>query len=707
MFKKSIALILVSFLLITLVLFLKPTTTPDVVGLIDNQVVVLNKNDIQNRYFTSHGNIPTLEGLVVDINEQNPVVHLMDTKQHQGHFDYAKPAFKFDSTYTFRDFRNDVIHPNQHKYLPFTLYDLSSATHSIKWVLQIRRYDFKDNEQDFAQLSKQLMQLIGDKVFNNSKGALLVYVSDNISRRPNTFHLEHINKLDIHTLTELQLLQIANAQLVSILNNQPACGYLKIHTGDLSDSRLNRLYNNNDIVIFKDIPQRIPVLAGIITLTPQTPLSHINLLAINRGTLNVSASSLDQLLDNNIKNDLVYINQFIDKQQLVSVIFNNLTNKIDIQPIDQTQFNLCQTQKPAALSVPNIDNTLINSESLHTTLTRFKHPIDSSSETTLNLSINTIGAKASHYATFKNMVTLDSNIIREAFALDFSLYFYVIQQTQTQALIDNLLSNKHNLDKSQIQQSLKDIRTRIQSFKPDTQYKQLLTHIRAQVNLLMPNAIRIRLRSSTNAEDLKEFNGAGLYESKGFNLNDSDNKLNKQLLKVLASLWLERAYWEREYYQIQHKEVAMAILINEAFSDEVANGVLMIKQLKSGKFEILINAQSGENSITNPLPNQIPESFVFKQYIDDPGWAFVGLDLISMSNIKSVFLLNTDFIDPKQKKTLNTLSNNSLLIFKQLLSDAQITNTKQYSVDIEFKVMLENNQQQVYIKQGRLIKKDI
>ena len=61
-----------------------------------------------------------------------------------------------------------------------------------------------------------------------------------------------------------------------------------------------------------------------------------------------------------------------------------------------------------------------------------------------------------------------------------------------------------------------------------------------------------RFRSSTNAEDLNGFNGAGLYSSYSGKLNHVKKTPQKAIKKVWASLWNFNAFEERDYFKINH-----------------------------------------------------------------------------------------------------------------------------------------------------------
>ncbi len=84
------------------------------------------------------------------------------------------------------------------------------------------------------------------------------------------------------------------------------------------------------------------------------------------------------------------------------------------------------------------------------------------------------------------------------------------------------------------------------------------------------------VRSSTNAEDLAWFNGAGLYETVA---NVKDKKSLEMAIKtVWASIYNPKAIKERERYGINSGSVYAAILIQESV-DATAAGVLVTKDI--------------------------------------------------------------------------------------------------------------------------------
>jgi phosphoenolpyruvate synthase/pyruvate phosphate dikinase len=124
---------------------------------------------------------------------------------------------------------------------------------------------------------------------------------------------------------------------------------------------------------------------------------------------------------------------------------------------------------------------------------------------------------------------------------------------------------------------------------------------------------RVRFRSSSNTEDLPQFNGAGLYTSDGIDADAADGELGNVIRTVWASLWQPRAYDEREYYSIDQGGVAMAVLVHEAFPAEKANGVAISRDVlePSRGDKYYINAQVGEALVTNPAPGVGSDELIY------------------------------------------------------------------------------------------------
>ncbi|MDF3064541.1 MAG: hypothetical protein K0R38_142 [Polyangiaceae bacterium] len=120
---------------------------------------------------------------------------------------------------------------------------------------------------------------------------------------------------------------------------------------------------------------------------------------------------------------------------------------------------------------------------------------------------------------------------------------------------------------------------------------------------------QVRLRSSTNAEDLPGFSGAGLYESVSARA-EGDKRASFRIREVWASVWLWRAFEERQFWNVDQRAVQMAVAVNSAIDDEAANGVLITRNLlQPGAEGHYVNVQFGEVEVANPESGAVPEVF--------------------------------------------------------------------------------------------------
>jgi len=194
----------------------------------------------------------------------------------------------------------------------------------------------------------------------------------------------------------------------------------------------------------------------------------------------------------------------------------------------------------------------------------------------------------------------------------------------------------------------------------------------------LPLERKWRMRSSTNAEDLPFFTGAGLYSSKAVCVYDTFNNysgasicrtknerikirvklgfykmrkktktvkseikyLNKKLSKryaipenlknVVASVYNDEAFLFRDHYGIPHSKVFMGILTHPSFDDERANGVAIVT-VKPKHREYSISSQRDDILVTNPsISGAIPEEIILKK---DFVTKMVSKKIISKSNI--------------------------------------------------------------------------
>jgi hypothetical protein len=162
-----------------------------------------------------------------------------------------------------------------------------------------------------------------------------------------------------------------------------------------------------------------------------------------------------------------------------------------------------------------------------------------------------------------------------------------------------------------------------------------LEAIQAKITATMPGATKIKIRSSANAEDVPNFDGAGLHDSFAADPSKSGRpdkpcriELDtgsdgapdepgggvKRKVKpksvacavraVYASLWNKRAIEERSYARIDQNSVAMGLSVVPAYDTEAevaANAVVITRVLNTTSvYGYSVSVQQGNNLVTNP-----------------------------------------------------------------------------------------------------------
>ncbi|MGE0076709.1 MAG: PEP/pyruvate-binding domain-containing protein [Bacteroidales bacterium] len=420
--------------------------------------------------------------------------------------------------------------------------------------------------------------------------------------------------------------------------------------------------NPMDIIVLNQTPLILPGVAGIIVNEFQTPLSHLAILGQNRKIPIAAYKSAFQdsaLLCLNAKK--VCIDVSSDTFKI------NLVNKIPTPKSNQTQIKLkYDLEVDSIIGVEYLDKKA------------FKYT----------------GYKASNFGTlFKLSKKYNFKVPECAFVIPFYFYNQHIQNSIAKDLIDSLLNGKSNIhNNDSVKLILKNIRNAITSTPIDsTLSNSIIDKIKADGRYTV-----MRFRSSTNAEDAKGFSGAGLYTSKTGILNDEKQSFEKAIKKVWASLWSFEAYSEREYYNINHREVYMGILVHRSFPNEDVNGVAITKNLyRPDNYGFVVNAQLGNESVVKPEPGVISDQFIC--YPNNANNIYTDkntVDIIAQSSLNDYKLVMTE-------AEIQSLANQLELIKEYFINHTFTSKSYlDFGLDVEFK--LEGKNRELYIKQVRL-----
>ena len=155
----------------------------------------------------------------------------------------------------------------------------------------------------------------------------------------------------------------------------------------------------------------------------------------------------------------------------------------------------------------------------------------------------------------------------------FGIPFYYYQQHMLESRIDidlqSILNDaRFKQNSAWRKQQLQDLQAKIKATPINP---QAFAAIKKQWHDALKGA-PVFVRSSTNAEDLAGFNGAGLYDTVP-NVRD-DAALEAAIKQVWASLWNERAVNERAFFGIAQDQVYTGVLVQTGVNATAA-GVLL------------------------------------------------------------------------------------------------------------------------------------
>lgn len=435
----------------------------------------------------------------------------------------------------------------------------------------------------------------------------------------------------------------------SVLNPGVSFGRLVLGGGTTAVSA-------RDIVVLPTVPADLSRVAGIITASPQTPLSHINLKAKQNKTPNCYLR--DALTDPRIT-------ALAGKNVRIEVASDGLL----IREATAAEVDLyLDALRPAAPQFPARDLTVTAIKPLASTVFA-----DSRS----------VGAKAANAAELRKF--LPAGMSPDGYAVPFSFYHAFMLENGFYDYARIMMADPlFKSDPTEREARLSLFRYLIlQGYVPAVQDRALDT-----VQAAFPAGVPIRCRSSTNNEDLPGFNGAGLYDSTTH--RPGEGKLMKSVRKVWASLWNFRAFEEREFYRIDHFTAAMGVLLHPNTDDELANGVAVSKNLIDPNWRgYYVNVQKGEELITNPDQTVIPEEFLIASLMGLTKYEIQHVTYSSLQPARTSLLTTNQAWDLADR--LSAIQTNFRYLYNGWSDPA-------FAMEIEFKITKDNK---LFIKQAR------
>ncbi len=382
-----------------------------------------------------------------------------------------------------------------------------------------------------------------------------------------------------------------------------------------------------DIIVVDEAPGDLTSPVGaVVTGTSQTELSHLNLRLAQRGTPNVFAADFAERLD-------------AFRDQLVRIDVSARTLEVRLAETDEAE-TWWQENRPRLPGLPTFDLSVVDLASLDEIAT-------------VPDAVAKYGAKATNLALLRTV--LPSENVANGFAVPFAWYqrfleesrILVLDQGRTMTYLEYLeyLEDDEDFRTDPVYRTsrLDDLVNHAEDHGFVAPEIVTATMERMQALLGAPE-VKARFRSSSNFEDIVPFNGAGLYRSTSAcaadNLDGDDEDpslcdptnnertLERGFRRVWSSVWLPRAYNEREFWQAPHDVAKMGVLVNPAFVEEEANGVVLTgNPVVPGDDRILINVQAGEESVVSPEPGVLAEKIL----VEVDGGAVTRVDRVRPS----------------------------------------------------------------------------
>lgn len=426
----------------------------------------------------------------------------------------------------------------------------------------------------------------------------------------------------------------------------PAVGYGTLRLMTAAEQPSER-----DVVIYETLPNDMPRVAGVLTTVDQTPLSHVNLRAVQDAIPNAYAS--DAATDPAI---VALIGRYVRYEVTADGYTVTAATQAEVEAHHAAA-------RPTEAQTPQRDLTV-------TTIT----PL---SEVAFE-DWKAFGVKSANVATLATLGLADVHV-PTGYAVPFSFYDQFMQATglydEARAMIAD---EAFRTDPAAQEAQLAAFREAIKDAEMPASLMAELERIQAS----FPEGTSIRCRSSTNNEDLADFSGAGLYDS--FTQHPDEGHLSKCIKQVYASIWNLRAYLEREFYRVDHFATAMGVLLHPNAEGEQVNGVAVTTHPLYGGTDFYVNAQLGEDLVTNPEANSVPEETMLR--------TDGTVQVLTYSNLAAS---GESLLSKQQSETLRAALQTIRDRFAELYG---VSADEQFAMEIEFKIFADGR---LSIKQAR------
>ncbi|HJL17961.1 MAG TPA: PEP/pyruvate-binding domain-containing protein [Sandaracinaceae bacterium LLY-WYZ-13_1] len=495
---------------------------------------------------------------VYDLRGETPVPYFLQSERFENHYDFVR-AHLTDGWADGMAFYRDVYRTEDR---PFIVGSLVRYVDADAYTFELVSGDTLAG----PRILRTLERLREDTFFG-----------DRLRFRPTSdAQIDRIAGLDALPVADDE--ELYGAQRYQPVQLGVAYGTLRIVRGAVPRGRLGP----GDVLVTDEVPDDLPLVAALITSRFQAPLAHVAVLSSNRGTPDMALrEAVDDPALASLEGRLVRIEVGAQDFQIRAATPEEARAHRGDAPVRPPFVPALDTSRADLLEQCELD---------------FED-------------LDVAGAKA---VNMGELCRLDASGVEvpRGFVVPFARYIEHLARHRIDARVRAFLAS--DARQGDPTEPLAELREAIASAPVD---RALVRAVRDRIRAVAPGG-RVRLRSSTNAEDLPGFSGAGLYSSAVLDADASDEAIARGVAGIWASVWNLGAFQERELYRIDHARVAMAVLVQKSVDDTVGNGVaITANPYDRQRRGVLINVQAPGASVTGARGDQIPEQWLVFTYL--------------------------------------------------------------------------------------------